>query len=154
MKTIIETVEEFFEDLHNRSEKTVGLFPYKMLFTKHSRVDLSSSQSSAGELILRSAAAVEQAFGGLTTSLWDDPFEWTLPEELSTKEKVLEYLTEVRIARINGFRFFESDKVLYKEIPAPEELKTIAKVLIETLARAENFYGQAISLIQFGDIKE
>ena len=35
-----------------------------------------------GENILRSAAILEQTFGGLTTNLWDDPFEWTLPETL------------------------------------------------------------------------
>jgi hypothetical protein len=33
---------------------------------------------SCGEQVLRSAAIVEQSFGGLTANLWDDPFEWTL----------------------------------------------------------------------------
>src|SRR3712207_7579473 len=37
---------------------------------------------SCGEHVLRSAAAVEQTFGGITVNLWDDPFEWTLPESL------------------------------------------------------------------------
>ncbi|MCV4777710.1 hypothetical protein OFM21_33535, partial [Escherichia coli] len=46
---------------------------------------------STGEYLLRAAAAVEQTAGGITRRLWDDPFEWTLPEKLSTKELVAEY---------------------------------------------------------------
>ena len=30
---------------------------------------------SIGESVLRSAAAIEQTFGGITANLWDDPFE-------------------------------------------------------------------------------
>ena len=29
-----------------------------------------------------SAGTIEQTFGGITANLWDDPFEWTLPETL------------------------------------------------------------------------
>ena len=47
---------------------------------------------SIGENVLRSAAVLEQTFGGLTANLWDDPFEWTLPESLSTVELVNEYV--------------------------------------------------------------
>ena len=54
---------------------------------------------SCGEQVLRSAAIVEQTFGGLTANLWDDPFEWTLPETLSTSAKVIEYLNEVEATR-------------------------------------------------------
>ena len=53
--------------------------------------DLARSGSSY-QHILRSAAAIEQMCGGLTANLWDDPFEWTLPETLSTPAKVIEYL--------------------------------------------------------------
>ncbi|HEX2269316.1 MAG TPA: hypothetical protein VHH35_07275, partial [Pyrinomonadaceae bacterium] len=55
--------------------------------------------------ILRSAAVIEQTFGGLTANLWDDPFEWTLPETLSTPELVIEHLSEVDALRQ---RFFSS----------------------------------------------
>jgi hypothetical protein len=47
---------------------------------------------SVGEQILRSAAVIEQTFGGLTANLWDDPFEWTLPETLATPESIVAYL--------------------------------------------------------------
>jgi len=49
--------------------------------------------ASLGENLLRSAATLEQTFGGLTANLWDDPFEWTLPETLSSVELVNEYLS-------------------------------------------------------------
>ena len=69
--------------------------------------------------ILRSAAAVEQTFGGITTRLWDDPFEWTLPEALSTNELILNYLNETEETRRKCFAFFASDEDLRREIPAP-----------------------------------
>ena len=103
---------------------------------------------------MRSAAAVEQTFGGIMTKLWDDPFEWTLPEELATGAKIAEYLAEVEATRRNGFAFFTSDDDLLKEIPAPEKLKSIAEILIETTARAEHFQGRAFSIFQmFSDAK-
>ena len=49
--------------------------------------------------LLRSAAAVEQTFGGITTRLWDDPFEWTLPEKLSSTDLLIGYLNEVEQTR-------------------------------------------------------
>ena len=49
--------------------------------------------TSVGEQILRSAAVIEQTLGGLTANLWDDPFEWTLPETLSTPELIVEHLS-------------------------------------------------------------
>lgn len=106
---------------------------------------------SVGECILRSAGAVEQTFGGITAKLWDDPFEWTLPEELSTIGKIQEYLAEVEKTRQTGFAFFRSDEDLYKQIPAPEELKTIGEILIETIVRAGHFQGRAWAVRQLFD---
>lgn len=109
---------------------------------------------SCGEFILRSAGAVEQTFGGITTRLWDDPFEWTLPEELSTTGKMIEYLGEVEETRRKGFTFFDSDDDLQREMPAPEKLKSIAAILLETLARAEHYEGRAYAVYQmFGTRK-
>lgn len=103
---------------------------------------------SFGEYILRSAGAVEQTFGGITTRLWDDPFEWTLPEELSTPTAVTEYLDEVERTRLTGFGFFTSDGDLRKQIPAPEKLRSIFDLLLETLARAEHYQGRAFAVFQ------
>ena len=103
---------------------------------------------SCGEYLLRSAGAVEQTFGGITTRLWDDPFEWTLPEKLSTPIAVLEYLDEVERTRLAGFGFFTSDGDLQKQIPAPEKLRSLFDLLLETLARAEHYQGRAFAVFQ------
>ena len=109
---------------------------------------------SCGEYVLRSAGKVEQTFGGITTRLWDDPFEWTLPEELSTTDLVAKYLAEVEATRSKGFSLLKSDADLRKEMPAPEKLKTIFEILLETVARAEHFQGRAFSIFQmFSDEK-
>lgn len=109
---------------------------------------------SCGEFILRSAGAVEQTFGGITTRLWDDPFEWTLPEELSTADLMANYLAEVEETRRRGFALFNSDEDLQREMPAPEKLKTIFEILLETVSRAEHFQGRAFAIFQmFSDEK-
>jgi hypothetical protein len=118
------------------------------LFRKPRELERTMTMFSCGEYILRSAAIVEQTFGGITTRLWDDPFEWTLPEKLSTRVHVNEYLDEVEVTRIRGFGFFLSDDDLRKEIPAPEITRPIFALLLETVARAEHFQGRAFAVFQ------
>src|ERR1051325_3988649 len=65
--------------------------------------------SPAAEQIVRSARIVEQVSGGITANLWDDPFEWTLPETLRNKDKLIAYVREVRDARELAFQFFKDD---------------------------------------------
>ena len=101
---------------------------------------------SIGENLLRSAAALEQTFGGLTANLWDDPFEWTLPESLSTAELVTEYLSEVEAARQGAFKSIASDPDLTKYISGPSgEPQQLFAVLIETLMKAGEYYGRAVA---------
>ena len=91
---------------------------------------------------------VEKTFGGITTRLWDDPFEWTLPEKLNDIVSVLAYLDEVEATRKNGFAFFNSDDDLKREIPAPKKLRTIFDILLETVGFAEHFQGRAFAMFQ------
>ncbi|MBA2504218.1 MAG: hypothetical protein H0V27_15195 [Pyrinomonadaceae bacterium] len=101
---------------------------------------------SCGENILRAAAVVEQTFGGITANLWDDPFEWTLPEELSTLQRVIEYLNEVEATRRNGFALIKNDEVLAKDVALPSgDVKTLDALLMETLWRAAHHQGQAFA---------
>lgn len=110
---------------------------------------------SCGELVLRSASAVEQTFGGLTCNLWDDPFEWTLPESLLTNEKVIEYLHEVEATRQRGFSLFKSDEDLYKEISnTANQLQSLNVLLIGTLVRASHYQGRAFATFHmFSDVR-
>ena len=102
--------------------------------------DLAGSVSS--EPLLRSAAAVEQMCGGLTANLWDDPFEWTLPETLSNADRIIEYLSEVDLARERAFNSINDD-ALTKYISMPSgESRMLISVLLETLVRASEYRGR------------
>lgn len=154
MRDLIESFNKSYSKLHSRSSEFIVLVGDEMLFHRPSKLDRKLTPLSCGEYILRSAATVEQTFGGITTRLWDDPFEWTLPEKLSDVAKVIEYLDEVEVTRKKGFEFFNSDDDLKKQLPAPVEIKSLFELLLETLARAEHFQGRAFALFQtFSDDK-
>lgn len=154
MKTLIESFDRRFDALHQRSIELVKLTSNDKLFWQPREAEKSFAPVSIGAYILRSAAQVEQTFGGLTTRLWDDPFEWTLPEELATTDKILEYLAEAEATRQNGFELFSSDEDLKKELPAPVAIKPIFDILLETICRAEHFQGRAFAVFQmFSDKK-
>ena len=144
MTTFIEIFDRHFRGLHERSREFVALIPDERLFWKPP----GGESYSCGEYLLRSAAAVEQTFGGITARLWDDPFEWTLPEELATRDKIIGYLEEVEKTRKNGFRYFKSDADLAREIPAPERLTPIFELLLNTASRAEHLQGRAFAVLQ------
>lgn len=102
-----------------------------------------------GENLLRSAAVLEQTFGGLTANLWDDPFEWTLPETLSTAELVNEYLSEVDAARQLAFRSIAGDEDLLRNISGPwDEPRSLFVVLLGTLVQASDYHGRAVATLK------
>lgn len=148
MDKFIKIFDQKFQALHKNSCEIINKIPDEKLFWKPKKV---YAIFSCGEFILRSAGKVEQTFGGITTRLWDDPFEWTLPEELATKEKILNYLDEVEATRQRGFALLKTDEDLYKELPAPEDLKSLFKILLETLSKAENLQGCATAILQMLD---
>ena len=148
MKSQIEIFDRQFSSINSRTDELLKRIPDDKLFWRPGELNQSYQMFSCGEYILRSAGAVEQTFGGITTRLWDDPFEWTLPEELSTTALVTEYLAEVERTRLKGFSLFKSDEDLRREMPAPEKLKTIFEILPETVARAEHFQGRAFAVFQ------
>lgn len=148
MKSQIEVFNRQFDLLNTRSKDLLALVPDEKLFRKPRELSQTFAMFSCGEYVLRSAGAIEQTFGGITTRLWDDPFEWTLPEELSTSILMTEYLAEVEETRLKGFALFKSDADLQKEMPAPEKLKTIFEILLDTIARAAHFQGRAFAVFQ------
>ena len=139
MRTLIRAFEFEFQRLHRESVEFLKTNPFERLFAEKR----SKSNESPGMLLVRSAAKVEQCFGGLSSRLWDDPFEWTLPEAFAEKSIVLEYLGEVEKARKNGFLLLRSDSDLEKEIAAPGGMKTIADVICEALEDARAYLARA-----------
>ena len=104
--------------------------------------DLARSGLS-NQYILRSAATIEQMCGGLTANLWDDPFEWTLPETLSNADRIVEYLSEVDLARERAFNSID-DSALSKYIAVPSgEEQLLVSLLLETLVKASDLRGRA-----------
>jgi hypothetical protein len=109
-----------------------------------------SAAHSAGEHVLRAAAAVEQTCGGITANLWDDPFEWTLPENLSTTRLVIEYLDEVYATCKRAFDRFLRDSDLLKQVQVPSgETQPLLNLLLDTLVRATEYQGRAEATLQF-----
>lgn len=101
---------------------------------------------SIGENILRSAAVIEQVCGGLTANLWDHPFEWTLPETLSNAERIVEYLSEVDLARERALNSIVDDSALSKYVSVPSgEPRLLVSLLLETLVTASDCRGRALA---------
>jgi hypothetical protein len=105
--------------------------------------DLASSVPP--NLLLRSAAVVEQTCGGLTANLWDDPFEWTLPETLSSTDRIIEYLSEVDVARQRAFNSIRNDSALTRYISAPAGEQLLVNLLLATLVKASDYRGRAVA---------
>lgn len=119
-----------------------------MLMRKPRALSDPIAMFSIGEYIVRAGAMVEQTFGGITTRLWDDPFEWTLPEKLNSHEAILEYLAEVESTRLKGFGAFGSDRDLERRFPAPTVLTSLGELLLATLTRSSHFQGRAFAVFQ------
>ena len=148
MDQMLATFNNSFLLLDKRSRDLLGKLTNDQLFIKPREIPNSMAMFSCGEYILRSAAMVEKTFGGIATRLWDDPFEWTLPEKLADKLSIIQYLDEVETTRLGGFAFFNSDEDLKRQMPAPEKLRLIFEILLETLAQAEHYQGRAFAVFQ------
>ena len=146
MMQLISSLDEQFARIHARSLALLEAVTEEKLYWQPRPSPGAFPIHSCGGHLLRSAAAVEQTFGGITVNLWDDPFEWTLPESLSTRARLNEYLNEVEAARLRGFALFLRDEDLLKEISVPPgRMLPLCSLLIETLARAAHHQGRAFA---------
>lgn len=148
MDSLLESFDLRFAAIHARSLALLALVDQDDLFRKPRDVEHTMAMFSVGEYLLRSAASIEQTCGGITTRLWDDPFEWTLPEKMAAKDDVRAYFEEVEVTRASSFAFLRSDSDLTKQLPAPEKLRTIFDLLLETVGRSEHFQGRAFAVFQ------
>ena len=131
---VVGSLQREFALIDSRTRELLQEVPGEMLYRP---ADLPGFTTSVGELILRSAGAVEQTCGGLNANLWDDPCEWTLPETLSTLVLVNEYLDEVTQTRNEFFARLRDDEDLKKFIALPGDVRQpLIQLLLETLLRA------------------
>src|SRR6266436_2837280 len=140
MDKLIADLDRQFSQLHQESRELIRAISPGLLYYRSTN---STPAQSCGEQVLRSAAVVEQTFGGLSTNLWDDPFEWTLPETLFSPAKVMEYLDEVEATRNLGFELFKGDDELLKDIVGPAGNVQLAHLMLDTLVRAAHYLGAA-----------
>jgi hypothetical protein len=150
-REIIESLDREFTRLHVNSCAAIENIPAGVLYVVPANQGNNSSplgtdsMLSIGESILRCAAVVEQTFGGITANLWDDPFEWTLPEYLTTPDKVKAHLVEVEETRRRAFSCFADDDCLLKGVAIPSgQTQPLIALLLETLVRAVNYQAQAL----------
>ena len=153
---LVRSLDEQFTRLHERSHALVQAVPAERLYWQPPReAGRVLAVYSCGEHLLRSAGAVEQTFGGIGVNLWDDPFEWTLPEALPAPAHVAGYLDEAEATRRRVFAQFRADEDLAKEIAAPPgQMRTLFSLAAETLARAAHHQGCAYATFRlFSDAR-
>ena len=148
MVNLISCLDRQFAELHRGHCELIRAISPELLYLRPPGSSSTFPLRSCGEYVLRSAATVEQTFGGITTNLWDDPFEWTLPESLPTPDKVAGYLAEVETTRRHGFELFRNDEDLLKEIMAPAGRTRLLPLLLDTLARAAHHQGGARAMLE------
>jgi hypothetical protein len=142
-RALITAFDREFAELHVRFCELIKSTPEKELYLQ--AADLTGGlPSSVAECVVRGAGIIEQSFGGITANLWDDPFEWTLPETLATSTLILEYLDEVATTRQQAFLSLTRDTDLLKEIMLPSgKTQTLADLLTLTLGKATKYHDQA-----------
>jgi hypothetical protein len=150
-RQIVESLDREFARLHVNSCVVIAHTATDILYAVPTPAEIGAPTlgmqpvPSIGESVLRSAAAIEQTFGGITSNLWDDPFEWTLPEYLSTPEKLTDHLGEVEATRKRAFTSFPDDACLLKNIAVPAgDLRSLIDLILETLVRAAAYQAQAL----------
>jgi hypothetical protein len=149
-REIVQSLDREFARLYAQSCLIIDSTAVEILYLVPSSPKSSSSNigrngiSSIGESVLRAAAAIEQTFGGITANLWDDPFEWTLPEYLSTPGRINEHLAEVEETRKRAFGSFTDDACLLKQVAVPSgEPRVLIDLVLETLLRAADHQARA-----------
>ena len=146
-RELVDHLEREFTRLTENLKQLVNSVTSDLLYRRPPSVTI-------GENLLRSAAVLEQTFGGLTANLWDDPFEWTLPETLLSAELINEYLSEVDDVRERAFGSIAGDRDLTKYISGPSgEPQQLFAVLVDTLVKASDHHGRAVATLKmlFGE---
>ena len=147
-------IEEYstrFAFMHSERCQLVRSNEDSALFAVSGDADALWPTSPATSLI-RSAAAVEQMINGITVRLWDNPFEWTLPERMPTGSHLAEYFKEVEEARVRGFEFLKDDADLGRSLPAPLELKKLEEILTEAIGRSEKYLSIGRQMLSEGSL--
>jgi uncharacterized damage-inducible protein DinB len=138
----VETIESELERIHRNLIDILDLIPEDKLYWKPFDSQNFIRIYSCGELISHIGGIVEYAFNGLTSNLWEEPFEWITREVLPTRAHIATYLEDVAQVRRVAFAGF-TDGDLPKRIYYPNgTATTIGEILVRTLSHASHHRGQ------------
>ena len=148
-RQIVESFDREFARLHLNSSTLIEQTSVDNLYAVAAQTGAPCQLPAIGESVLRGAAAIEQTFGGITANLWDDPFEWTLPEYLSTPASIIDYLGEVEATRKRAFCSFTDDACLLQRIAVPSgDTRPLIDLLLETLVRTAAHQAEALLVLK------
>lgn len=143
--TALRNLEHESAELLSALKEFVRAVPDETIY----RLPSDRAGATVGETVVKSAAVLEQTFGGLTSNLWDDPFEWTLPETLASGALIIRYLDEVDVARRRAFAFLADDSALTKMVSVPSDGQiSVLELLERTLLRAASYQNEAAKMLK------
>ena len=138
----VETIGSELERMHANLIEVLEIIPEDQLHWKPFESPNFIRIYSCGELISHIGGIVEYAFNGITSNLWEEPFEWITREVLPTRSHVAAYLEEVATVRRMAFAGLTDDD-LPKRIYFPNATRTtLGEILIRTLTHASHHRGQ------------
>ena len=136
-----------FERIHQNLIEVLDIIPEEKLYWKPFESENFIRIYSCGELISHIGGIVEYAFNGITSNLWEEPFEWITREVLPTRSHIAGYLDEVARVRRMAFTDF-SDGDLPKRIYFPNAASTtLGEILVKTLSHASHHRGQVYAYV-------
>jgi uncharacterized damage-inducible protein DinB len=143
----VDIIGDEMERIHQNLIEILGIIPEEKLYWKPFASDKFIRIYSCGELISHIGGIVEYAFNGITSNLWEEPFEWITREVLPTRSHVGGYLEEVARVRRMAFTDF-SDEDLPKLIYYPNAVSTtLGEILVKTLSHAAHHRGQVYAYV-------
>ena len=136
-----------FERLHANLIDVLNVIPEERLYWKPFESAAFLRVYSCGELIVHIGATVEYTFNGITSNFWDDPFEWTLRENLSSRSLIAQYLAETAQVRRVALADMKDDDLI-KRLRFPDGTNTtIGELLVRALTHACHHRGQVYAYV-------
>jgi uncharacterized damage-inducible protein DinB len=150
----VEAISTELERIHQNLIELLDLIPEEKLYWKPFQSPNFIRIYSCGELISHVGGIVEYAFNGITSNLWEEPFEWITREALPTRAHVATYLEEVAQLRRQAIEML-TDNDLSKRLYFPNAVATtMGEILIRTLSHASHHRGQIYAYVHlFSDVR-
>ena len=143
----IEIIGNELERIHQNLIEVLGIIPEEKLYWKPFESENFIRVYSCGELMSHIGGIVEYAFNGVTSNLWEEPFEWITREVLPTRSHIAAYLEDVAKVRRMAFSGF-SDDDMPKRIYFPNSASTtLGEILVKTLSHAAHHRGQVYAYV-------